>query len=356
MSDHPNSVSSNILGNILLGRGTIVGILYLLLSYPLFYYSYKFCLPDFGGEDFYAYYPLYESWAFEKMDCPFNMRLISSFAIYVMNQVGFNYSTEISFAAFRPDYDQQIFFNAILFNYLCVLGTCIVIYKSVQLVTENHFYAFLFGGLYLLGFGTIFFSLKPTSDSCGVLLLALTYYFYLRQSNWAWLFLFLSLFQREYVFFVFGLLSLLDYVQQRKKFHLGILIFSVLLFIMYFVLRKTLFYTPRFEHQVTLATYINSIIHPQIDWEAFIKQSFFISNIFILYLLLILYKWVIKSPIHKAFVLSAVLLFVQVIAISILSRLGNNAGRYFYYTVPVLLFFIAFEIKPLVSNFLVYKK
>ena len=83
---------------------------YVMLSYPMFYFSYKFCLPDFGGEDFYAYEKLYENWNFRQVDCPFNMRLISSFFIFLMNKIGFYYDTRIVFTSFHPNHDQKVFF------------------------------------------------------------------------------------------------------------------------------------------------------------------------------------------------------------------------------------------------------
>ena len=101
-----------------------VWVAYILLSFPLFYFAYKFCLPDFGGEDFFSYYHLYKNWDFSKVDCPFNMRLVSAFFIYIMNAMGLHYDTKIVFTYFHPDLDQQVFFNAICFNYLCVMGTC----------------------------------------------------------------------------------------------------------------------------------------------------------------------------------------------------------------------------------------
>lgn len=326
--------------------------LYILLSYPLFYFSYKFCLPDFGGQDFFSYYLLYDKWEFAKVQAPFNMRVISSYMIYLMHQSGLHYNTETVFNIFYPKLDQQVYFNAIFFNYITTVFTCFVMYLIAKKKFNNLFYAFCVGLLYLLGFGTLFFSLKPTSDALGVFLTALILLFYLKQSNWIYLVLFLSVFQREYIFFSFAILSFFDFTLHKQKYFLYILIASIVFFFQYYLLRKTFFFTPQFDYQTNIDTFIHSLLRPTIDWPSFIKQSFFISNLLLMYLLIILYKKVSRYSINRHYLLIIAALFIQVVLMSIMAQFGNNAGRYFYYTTPILLYCIAVELKPMLSLYL----
>lgn len=330
----------------------IVLILYFLLGYPLFYFSYKFCLPDFGGHDFYSYYGLYKDWDFENTPSPFNMRLISSYMIYLMNKVGFHYDTEIVLAKVYSGPDPQVFFNAVLFNFLCVWMTCLVIYKTILHFFSNRLYAFLGGVIYLLGFGTLFFSLKPLSEACGILLMALAYYCYLRKSAWLYFFLLLSVFQREYLFFVMVIIAAVDFYRLRNKYHLLAGLTALFGFAIYYVLRKTFFFTPHFDYQTTVTTFSYSILHPDIDPLPFFMQSFMVSNILIIYLLTLIYKKWKDLEINKPDAVIVLLLFAQVIVMSVMAQFGNNAGRYFYYASPVLIFLLFKELWPLMNSFL----
>src|SRR3972149_2435924 len=92
-------------------QNSIVIFLYFILSYPLFYYAYKFGSPDFGNNDFYSYYHLYKNWDFREVESPFNTRLISSFFIFLFNKLGFFYNSQISYH--NQGIDQRVFFNAI---------------------------------------------------------------------------------------------------------------------------------------------------------------------------------------------------------------------------------------------------
>ena len=335
-----------------LKNNLIVSALYLFLSYPLFYYAYKFCLPDFGGQDYYSYYLMYKDWDFASTPSPFNMRLISAFFIFLMNKIGFYYETEIVFTKIYIDADQQIFFNAILFNYICVLLTCLVICRTVLRISSNKLYAFFAGCVYLFGFGTLFFSLKPISEACGILLLAIAFYYYLKRSYWIYVLLCFSLFQREYIFFAFAIIAMIDFYFHRLKYYLVVFSVSVVLFLIYVVMRETFFYTPHFQYQMSFATFAESLIAPKVDWLSFIKQSLFLSNILLLYFSVVLYKKINGLNVNRNYLINIIFLFAQVIAMSIIAQFGNNAGRYFYYTTPIIIFYLFFELKPLLSSYI----
>ena len=344
-----------MLGKTIAIKNSIICLGYFLLSYPLFYFSYKFCLRDFGGQDFYSYYSLYKDWDFEPVMCPHNMRIISSFCIFLMYEIGFHYDTEIVFTKFYPYFDQQVFFNAIFFNYICVVLTCIVIYRLVLRNSDNKLYSFLAGCVYLLGFGTLFFSLKPTTESCGILLLSIAFYCYIKRSYWIYMVLCASLFQREYIFIVFGVISLIDFYFQRVKYCLGILTVSILLFVLFVILRKTFFYTPHFEYQTSLKTLFYSVLNLSTEWAPFLRQSILLSNLLFLYLLIVIYKWVHNISINNNYFVNVILLVIQVMIMCIMIQGENNAGRIFYYTTPVLIFYLFIELKSLLSPYIYFK-
>jgi hypothetical protein len=321
-------------------------LVFVLLSYPLFYHSYKFSTPDFGGKDYFSYYRLYKDWDFKSVESPFNMRLISSGSIYLLHKTGIYYPAQIVFD--NPDYDQRVFFSAILFNYLCVVFTCLVIYRTLMKFLEVEWLAWAGGVLYLLGFGTLFFELTPMADACGVLLFALMFHFYLARSRWYLVFLFLSIFQREYTFFVFGLVGVLDYLLDgKKRFYLEVALASVLCFVTYFVLRKTLFFTDHFSHQISMDKYSEAVFKWQFPILPYIRQSLLIQNILFLYFVLVAYKKVKGLGFSRNHFIITVALFVQINIISVVAVLGNNTGRYFYIATPLIIYYLIRELSGL---------
>lgn len=336
----------------LIGKNSIICIGYILLSYPMFYYAYKFGFPDFGATDYYSYAILYKDWDFSKIESPYNLKLISCFCIYLMNKIGFYYDAEIVYTTIYPQFDQQVFFNAIFFNYICVVLTCIVIYKLVFRIFKNEVYAFAFGLFYLLGFGTIFFALKPSSDSCAILLFGISFYYYLKKSYWIYLCLILAVMQREYILIIYIVITVIDYFYDRKKYYIGIFVSSCLLFIVYYIIRKTWLYTPRYEYAMSLKSYFNAIFHPNLEWLPFLKQTLLVNNLLFVYIVVLVVKKTKQLKINRNYFYNILFVLLQGLVMSVLTHFGNNAGRYFYFAVPMLLFYLAVEAKPLLSDYL----
>ncbi len=330
--------------------------LYVLLSYPLFYFAYKFGTPAFGGEDFFSYYHLYKDWNFEKVDTPFNMRILSCFLVFLFNKAGFHYTTETVFAKFHPELDLQVYFNSVFVNYICIVLTCFVIYKLIRRVDGNEVFRFMAGLLYLLAFGTLFFSLKPLTEAPGVLLFAVIYYSYVEKSKWYFFFLLLALFQREYIFIVFGMITLLDLFKTKEKFYLAGLIGCIGMFGIYLLLRNTVFHTPRYDYQLSFDTYLNSFFDTGLSFWSFFRQSILSLNLVLLYLAILAYKRLKGLELNKYHLLMVLVLLAQVIVMSIMTHFGNNAGRYYFYITPLIILFIALEAKPLLEQKLRFGK
>jgi len=322
----------------------------MLLSYPLFYFSYKYTLPDMGGADYFHYLHMYEEWDVAHTEAPFNMRIIGSFGTYLLNSAGLDYNTETVFASAHPELSRKTFFNALLFNYLCVLVTSCVIYCTAIKSGLKTLHSFLGALLFLLGFGTVFFLLKPANDACGVLFIALGFHFYLQRSYGLMLVLALCVFQREYALMVFGMVAAVDWFFERKRYYLITLLASVVAFAGYFVLRKTLFYSPLHDGQTKPGFFLQSILHPQVDWAPFVKQLALSCNILVLYMLAIVYKKWMKQTWSKRFLATTVILFVQVITMSIAAGFGNNTGRIFYFTAPIIIYFFLQETREIVDR------
>ena len=324
---------------------------YFLLSYPMFYYAYKFGVPDFGNIDFYDYYHLYKNWDFSKVRSPFNTRLVSSFFIYLFNKIGFFYNAEISYH--HPGIDQKVFFNAIFFNYISLVFTAFTIYKMIVYLYKNKVFAWTIGLLVFLGFGSLFYSINTLTESFSFLLFAVIYFLYLQKNkSWIFVLLMIAVIQREYIFLVLGLVSLIEYIiKENKKYYLLIFISSILFFSIYYILRKTIFYTEDYSYQLNIYRLIENLFNPQFPIAPYIRQSLLNQNILILYLLIIFYKYLNKLNLNCINLLITIALILQSHFISFAAVLGNSCGRYFYITLPILLYFISEEIYPLIFNY-----
>ena len=320
-------------------------LIFFLLAFPMFYFVYKYGTPDFGLKDFYSYYDLYNNWDIEKVDAPFNMRLLSSIFVFLLNKIGLHYDTLTAFD--QTGLDRQVFFNAVFFNMLCVVSTCVVIYLTIHKYFKDILLSFTAGLVYLLGFGTLFYELMPITDALSILLFAIILFGYFSKSYFIIIPLLLLIFQREYIFLALGLISFLDYWKYREKYYLYTLGICVICFGIYYVLRKTLFYTPKYDHQASPAYFLRAFIELRFPIFPYLKQTLMTLNLFILYILVVIYKKIKNIEIDKFNLLKLVLLFAQINIISFAAVFGNNTGRYFYILIPLVIFQLVKEIKPL---------
>ena len=323
-------------------------VVYFLLAFPLFYFVYKHGTPDFGLKDFYSYYDLYNNWDIDKVDAPFNMRLLGSFFVYLLHKCGLHYDTLTAFD--KTGLDRQVYFSAVFFNMLCVVSTCSVIYISVKKFFKDVLLSFTAGLIYLLGFGTIFYELMPLTDALSVFLFSLVLFNYLSKSYLIIIPLLLLIIQREYIFLALGLICVLDLWKLKEKYYLHILVVCVACFLTYFLLRKTIFYTPKYDHQASPSYFLESLFQIQFPLFMYLKQTLMTLNIFIVYLLIVAYKKIKKLEIDKFSLIKIILLFLQINIISFAAVFGNNTGRYFYILVPLVIFYMAKEALPLLKE------
>lgn len=327
---------------------SFVWILYALLAFPSFYFVYKFGNPSFGTNDFFSYYKLYQNWDIASIDAPFNMRLLSSFFVFIFNKIGFHYDTECAFDQLHLS--RQIFFNAIFFNYLCITTTCAVLYHTIRKYFDSILLAFVSGLVYLLGFGTLFYEFMPITDALSILLFAIILLFYYSKNYFIIIPLVLLVFQREYIYLALGLIALLDLWKYRSKYYLHILLMCIGCFVLYFILRKTIFYTPKYDYQASPVYFLKTLFELKFPFIPYVRQMMLTLNVFIIYLIIVIYKKYKKMEIDGFNLVKIIALFLQINIISFVAVFGNNTGRYFYILIPLLIFFLAKEANPLITT------
>src|ERR1043165_4427803 len=112
-----------------LTRDLLLCAVFLCLSFPLFYFVYKFGDPEPISHDFFQYYRLYLNWDVHNVVAPLNMRLVGPFIVHVFYKLNLYYDTDTAFDMYSGwGFLEQVYFNAVLFNWICVALTSVVIY------------------------------------------------------------------------------------------------------------------------------------------------------------------------------------------------------------------------------------
>jgi hypothetical protein len=332
-----------------LKENTFIACIYILLSFPLFYFIYKFGVLLAGYEDAKSYIKLFANLDPNEVPSPFNMRLISPFLIHCLHETGIFYNTECAIDAF-PSVDKTYFFSNVLFNFICVSFTCISIFYTFSKLGFSKILSFLSGLLYLLGFGTIFYMMMPGVDALSILLFTWLWYFYQKRSYWVLPFFMAFIFQREYYFLVFLVIAVMDYFKNAKQgYYLHIFLMAFVCWTIYFLLRKYVFFTPHWHYQTSASNLMSILLSFKQDFVTMFRQTFMTMNIYFIYLLVLFYK---RNKGHKVsiyYFYMTLILFVQITLVSIATTSGNNNGRYFYFITPFFLYLILMELNPLIK-------
>tara|TARA_B110000046_G_C13024541_1_gene413140 strand:- start:617 stop:1639 length:1023 start_codon:yes stop_codon:yes gene_type:complete len=321
-----------------------VGFIYVLLSYGLFYYVYKFSSPDVQGlKDYEQYEKLYKDWDFKNVTAPFNTRLVSSYGVYLLNKSNLFYNNDIAFT--EDNSRKATFFSALLSNYVWLILTAVLIFYYSWFQGIDSILAFIGGLIFIFSFGTLYFYLNPLTDAFSVLLSGLLF-ISLKKRNYYFLLLFaVALFQREYIFFLFGLFSLLKcfFDKKYRNYYLFILTSSVAFFVTYFILRKTLFYVPGHDEQLMLGQMISNVFNQNSSFGDYFRQTFLIQNLFIAYLVIVIYKKHKRLAVDKERLIIIISFFLQMVLISFVASLAQTIGRLFFLCAPLLVYCLLYE-------------
>jgi hypothetical protein len=319
-------------------------LLFLLLGFPLFYFVFKFGDPEPLAHDFFQYYWLYKDFDISHVIAPHNMRFVGAYFVHLFYKWNLFYDTASAFDKYAAwGFLKQVYFNALLFNFLSVAATCVVIFQILQ----QHFLKFLisFSGaaLYLFGFGTIFYELMPLTDAFSILLFAISIKAYLNKSYVILFPLLLLIFQREYLLIALGTWTVMDVMFYKNRYFLHVFITCSVFFAIHVVLRKTIFYTPHLDFQASAGFMWESLFKINFPLWSYIKQTAMTLNLFYLYVGIVLYKKMKGLTIDGFSVVKILVLFVQINLICHLAGHGNNCGRYFYMLTPLIIFLLITE-------------
>ncbi len=335
-----------------IGKLRLLGLsgIFLLLSFPSFYYVYKFANPEPIAHDFFQYYRLYKDFDIGNVNSPFNMRLVGAFVVYIFyNVFNLHYETATAFDVWtKVGFLKQVFFCAVFFNYICVAATSVVIYlTAIRFAT--HLLAILAGCAYILGFGTIFYCLMPLTEAASILLFSIFLYQYCRRNRVALFIVAMLVFQREFLLLAIALLAITDLMRSRSRYEAIILGGSAVGLIANLVLRETVFYTPALQSQIGLWESWQRLVHWDFSIGAYVRQTMLTMNIVLIYLAILVWKSWKGQQWDRHHFFQVFLLFLLVNFLSIAGGHGTNNGRYFYMLVPLVILFAVQELVPVVG-------
>jgi len=323
-------------------------VVYALITYPVFYFAYKFNLPKFGSSDIYHYLRMYQDpLNFSNADGPFVYRQFSAVIVHLVEKSGFYYDTQISFN--DPNFSQRFYFAIIFVNWVSLLigSSFISTYFEKNNGSSNHrALIILVCVIFFLTFSTLFHGLSESPDGVSVALAMGCYVAYKSKSVFIFGFLlFVSIFQRELIAPMFGTVFL---VTIAYKFYsrapverslIWMFLLSILCSVTYLVIRIIIFpdLSGTHDNQISISDSLNTFTNTTLNVD-FFRQVFLTQNLLIL--TLFLYFFFIPSidrindKILSADLRAVLSVFFCLMFFGLAAGIGNNIGRILMYGTP----------------------
>ena len=334
--------------------------LYALMSYPIFYYSYKFGSPATSGQrDFYDYYPLYSEMNILEPEAPYNMRVVSPSLVYLLNRSGLSYPIEINFQ--DPEIDQDVYLSTIIVHFVAAVLTAFLIFLALLYLSKDWLLSILGGGLYLVQYGTVFWGSGGITDGFSAALFALFTFFFLRKSYWSIPVLLLAIFQRELIILGAGVVSCIYWLngfwnkKRVDRYYLITWLASLGSFIFFSILRNTLFYTPKNDHHFNVSNFFGRFDEVDFSLFVYLKGVVLSQNILAIYVLILLFKWIYGLKINwfRVSVIMSLFVFLHLVRAAI-NPVFFEVGRHMYILSPLFIVYMLLEAVPIFQRW--YKK
>jgi hypothetical protein len=325
-------------------RGALFRLLFfVLLSYGFLYFSYKYYVPDLGGSDFYAYYPMYlDPFNYHGTKSPFVYRQLTALIVYFVWKLGVFYDTTISFS--REGFDKHVFFAAIFTNYIALTVTATVVtYTTEKLLAQKTDAWLILAGLLLyFDFFVQQAVLTGLTEGISWLLVAIGFLAYINKAPIPiCAVLSLSVIQREtipFVFATFAAVGLLFCPPNQRRFNASILLFSAVCFLVYVFMRSVLIPVSGAEKQLSPSAVLASLeawrdqMTSEFVFQAILSKNLLILLAAVLAASAILRRFDRKAELEISVFISAFVLII----IGIGAGIGNNVGRILSVLTPIV--------------------
>jgi len=341
-------------------------LFFLMISYGLLYFSYKYFSPNYGQSDFFHYYKMVlDPLDFSVTESPFIYRQFSTVMTALVLKTELYYNIKIAYV--QEGIDQHVFFAFILSNYIALLLTALIVSKIVDLeIGKTTVLAPIAAGLACyLSFGASTYVLTGLVEGWSWFLIAFAFYAFKKENIYLFtLLLAISIFQKEIVSMIFGTMSaviiVFDYFSKTKKVnkkHVWFFLISITTFILYILVRKILLPVGGFENQLNSS----ELIHYFLTYDFFDPRKLYITifaqNLFYLVLMLFaLNLFVYRKFINKYqllrtnYILALLTICIVLFLIGMAAALGSNIGRIVLATSPISAVFIGYYLYLLEEN------
>lgn len=304
------------------------GIL-LLASYGMLYAAYKFYDPSIAGHaDYFSYYKMHQApLDFSATSAPFIYRQFTAITTNLIFAAGIYYPEDIAFTDARID--QRLFFAALLANYLGLVLAANIAGAITERESRHFTYSLLAGLFCLLSFFSLSVAVTGLSEGITWFFFAGLYFLYVRENRAAFAsVLALSIFQREMVPVVFGLVATFSLLLRHgdRRYNGFVLALSVLCFLAYVLVRTYLIAVPGYELQLSLPYLIDNLLSPTATLRDTLFGGFLSQNLMLISIAIAAALWRRTGAIPKElFVL--VLTFLAVVVIVLAEDIGGGTGR-----------------------------
>ena len=332
-------------------------LVFILVSYGLLYFSYKYFSPNYGQSDFFHYYKMVlHPLDFTVTESPFIYRQFSTVITSLIVKSGIYYNTEISYV--QEGIKQNVFFAFIFSNYIALLFTALIVSRIVDLkIGKITFLAPILGGLLCyLSFGTSTFVLTGLVEGWSWFLIALAFYAFTRENIYLFLIvLLIAIFQKEVVSIIFGVMSavylILSYLRDKKinRTYMYFFLISILSFFTYMLVRKFLIPVSGYENQLEYSQLVHSFMAYRLSDVTKIFATIFPQNLFYLYFLVLFISYFTFREyknkyrlFHIDYMVSIIFIFIILYSIGMATSLGTNIGRILLVTSPLSAVYIAY--------------
>lgn len=324
--------------------------LYFLLAYPIFYFVYKYGDVRINGlNDYLEYYKLYKDFSIFEMDNAYLPRIFSAFLVFALSKLGLYYDVVI--AQQLEGYDQSVYFNAILINFIGAIGTSLVLQKIAYNHTKNFLISHIPGILYFLSYGILAWGAYALIDGFATFLFVIAYYFYTKKTPWIYSVLFLSVFQRDLILVSIGAIAFFDSLKSYfelkniKIFSISVFFSSVIFFILIFILKITIFKTESIYYSNSLSDYLNIFYQPRYTHGTFLRAIFFSQNMLLIYVLVsIWFRLNFYRALNNLNLLRILFVIGIITAMSFMVKVPLEIGRYSSIFLPLIPLFLVLDL------------
>jgi len=333
----------------------VIGVFF-LLAYPSYYQEYKYGDPAISGQaDYYEYYKMYKDLDFESVAAPTNMRVISALVVHAIYKTGLYYPVEICFS--NPQYDQAVYFSAVMHNFLAGIITCFLIFFLVYKNSGNFILSILMGAGYLLSYSTVIWGSGGSVDGFSIMWFTIGLTLIEKKSFWVIPFISLTIFQRDVVLIAFGVFTFVSffhaYIYEKKisKYSLYVFFTTLISFIIMVWLRETIFHTSdRWSGYTNVDFYGNVFDFPDLTIGRFLRGVIFSQNTFFIFLMFLTYKIRKRIAINKEKFYQLILFFITMSVICLLLKVLHEIGRYFNMASSAIFVYLGHEINHYYNN------